>query len=314
VNGNPTQARAPQEASAAAGLQVVGFPEYEAQARALAAALGARCGVVALHRFPDGESRVRLPLPLASHLVFCRSLDHPNDRLVELLIAAGAARALGAARLTLVAPYLCYMRQDAEFAPGEAVSQRIVGGWLAGAFDDVVTVDPHLHRVATLADAVPARRALALSAAEPIGALLARATSAPLVLGPDEESLQWVRAVARVCGADGAVGRKRRRGDRDVTVDLGAVEPRGREVALVDDVASTGHTLEQAVRACRDRGAARVVVAVTHGLFVGDALERLLAAGAEQVWSTDSVSHPTNAAPLATLLADGVRAVASPLR
>jgi ribose-phosphate pyrophosphokinase len=314
VDGPAAKPSAQPHAPVAGGLQVVGFPEYEGQARALAAALGARCGIVALHRFPDGESRVTLPLPLASQVVFCRSLDHPNDRLLELLIAAGAARSLGASRLTLVAPYLCYMRQDAEFTPGEAVSQRIVGGWLAGAFDDVLTVDPHLHRISALADAVPARRALALSAAEPIGALLSRSMRAPMVLGPDEESLQWVRAIARVCGTDCAVGRKLRRGDRDVKVDLGAVEPRGREVALVDDVASTGHTLEQAVRACRERGAARVVVAVTHGLFVGDALERLRAAGAEQVWSTDSVSHPTNAAPLATLLADGVRAVASPLR
>ena len=68
-------------------------------------------------------------------------------------------------RLLLVAPYLAYMRQDIAFHPGEAVSQRIVGPFLASLFDAVVTVDPHLHRVATLHEAVPAAHTVALSGA-----------------------------------------------------------------------------------------------------------------------------------------------------
>ncbi|MCZ4328253.1 ribose-phosphate pyrophosphokinase-like domain-containing protein, partial [Brachybacterium paraconglomeratum] len=84
-----------------------------------------------------------------------RSLDQPNEKLVELLLAARTARTLGAPHLTLVAPYLPYMRQDIAFSPGEAVSQRIVGPFLASLVDAVITVDPHLHRVASLRDVVP---------------------------------------------------------------------------------------------------------------------------------------------------------------
>ncbi|WP_409934443.1 hypothetical protein [Tepidimonas sp.] len=94
-----------------------------------------------------------------------RSLHQPKDKLGELLLAAPAARELGAQRLWLVAPYLADMRQDTAFMPGEVVSQRHVGRWLASVFDGVLTVDPHLHRVATLADAVPVTQPLALSAA-----------------------------------------------------------------------------------------------------------------------------------------------------
>jgi ribose-phosphate pyrophosphokinase len=82
---------------------------------------------------------------------------------------------------------------------------------------------------------------------------------------------------------------------------------RGVEVVLVDDLASTGRTLEVAVRELRAAGAARVDVLVTHALFVGDALETLEAAGVGEVWSSDSVVHPSNAFPLAPVIAEALR-------
>lgn len=146
------------------------FDDEAASAARLAAATGLEARCIERHRFPDGEIKVRLPLeraPLPQQVVLLRSLAQPNEKLVELLLAAQTARSLGVRALTLVAPYLAYMRQDIAFTPGEAVSQRIVGGFLAGLFDAVLTVDPHLHRVHTLAEAIPLpeERALALSAA-----------------------------------------------------------------------------------------------------------------------------------------------------
>ena len=79
-----------------------------------------------------------------------RGLHQPNDKLVELLIAVPAARARGARQILLVCPYLAYMRQDMAFHPGEAVSQRHVGALLASQVDGLITVDPHLHRIASL--------------------------------------------------------------------------------------------------------------------------------------------------------------------
>jgi len=114
---------------------VLGFPEYAEQARRFAAKAKLDYAQVQVHRFPDGESRVRLPADLPPRIYFCRSLDRPNYKLVELVLAAQTARDLGAEDLTLVAPYLCYMRQDTAFEPGEAVSQRIIGRMLAELFD-----------------------------------------------------------------------------------------------------------------------------------------------------------------------------------
>lgn len=292
---------------------LLGFPEYESQTRALAAATGLSCAIVDIHRFPDGESRVRLPPSLPPAVVLCRSLDSPNEKLVELLIAAAGARDLGATRVTLVAPYLCYMRQDKAFRPGEAVSQRIVGRLLAAHFDHVVTVDPHLHRISRLSEAIPCASAVALSAALPIADwLVSRPTAgatAPLIIGPDSESRQWVEAISVASGLEGTVGEKLRHGDNQVEIRLPDIDLGGREVILVDDIISTGCTVETAARRCRARGASRVDIVVTHGLFRGNALARLRQAGVDLVVCTDSIPHPTNAIPLAPLLAKSLAAL-----
>ena len=282
---------------------VLGFPGYREPARRLAARAGLDYADISVHHFPDGESLVRLPEHLPQRVILYCSLDDPNRRLVELELAAAAALGLGATALTLVAPYLCYMRQDTAFHPGEAVSQRIIGGLLARRFDTLITVDPHLHRTRRLQDAVPVRRAVALSAAPAMAARLAARGDAPLLLGPDEESAQWVRLIAAPGGLAYGVAGKRRLGDHEVRIELPDMAFAGRDIVLVDDVASTGHTLLEATRLLLARGAASVSVLVTHALFVDDALQRLHDAGVRDICSTDSVCHSSNKVQLADMLA-----------
>ncbi len=290
-------------------MLVLGFSDYVEQGRRLADALGCEYDGIAVHRFPDGESRVTVPTDLPERVVICRSLDRPNDKLIELMLAARTARHHGARHLTLVAPYLCYMRQDIEFHPGEAVSQRIVGRFLGELFDAVITVDPHLHRVHTLGEAVPARHAQAVSAAPVMTAFLRERTQDPLLLGPDEESLQWVRAIAEPAGLEYAVARKARRGDRDVEIRIPKQVYRDRCVVLVDDMVSTGRTLITFAAALLGEQAGPIHCLVTHPLFADDATQALREAGIDQIWSSDSVAHPSNAIALAPLLAEAVESI-----
>jgi ribose-phosphate pyrophosphokinase len=281
---------------------MLGFPDYREPAQRVATKAGFNYEDITVHRFPDGESLVKLPDKLLRDVVLYTSLDDPNRRLIELEFAAVTAKALGAKRLTLVAPYLCYMRQDVAFHPGEAVSQHIVGALLARHFDTLITVDPHLHRVSRLSEAIPVRLAIALSAAPVIAGWLQQQGGDTLLIGPDEESEQWVSAIAAPGNFDYGVARKQRFGDNDVRVTLPDCAFRGRNVTLVDDIASTGHTLSEAARQIAERGASSVSVIVSHALFVNDALEILRRAGVESICSTDSIKHESNQLSLDDIL------------
>jgi ribose-phosphate pyrophosphokinase len=278
-------------------------------AQGLAAVLDWPWALIDQHAFPDGETRLRLPPQLPPRVVLLRGLQDPNAKFTPLLLAAAGARELGAQHLTLLSPYLAYMRQDLAFTPGEVVSQRHIGRLLAASFDAVVTVDPHLHRVATMAEVLPGRQGVALTAAELLGGHIARQVPGALLLAPDEEAGQWVRRAAQAHGLEHAVCHKTRRGDRDVEVALPATDVSGRAVVLLDDVASTGRTLVAAARGALAAGAASVDVAVTHALFVGDALAQVQAAGVRWVWSSDCVPHPSNAVSVVPLLAAALRAL-----
>ncbi len=285
---------------------LLGFPDYGQEARRVAAAVGCDYAEIAVHQFPDGESLVRLPEHLPPHAILCRTLIDPNRRLIELELAAATARTLGAERVTLMAPYLCYMRQDKAFRPGEAISQQIIGELLARRFDALVTVDPHLHRTRRLRDAVPIVRAVATSAAPAMAKWLAARDWEPLIIGPDEEAAQWVGRIASLGGYEHGVARKQRLGDQDVRVALPEYEFAGRDVVLVDDVVSTGHTLAEAARQIVAGGAASVTAVVSHALFAGNALDLLRSAGVTEIVSTDSIPHPSNRLHLARMLAEAL--------
>lgn len=284
---------------------VAAMPGNTALAEAVAGRLGVASASVDVRAFPDGESLVRVPPAGAATILFC-TLDRPDEKLVRLLLAAGAFRDRGVGRLVLVAPYLCYMRQDKAFRDGEAVSQRIVGYLLAQAFDRVVAVEPHLHRTPDLGAVLPGIEADALPAA-PVVAEMARAAGAELLVGPDAESGPWVAAVAERLGLPWIVATKQRSGDRDVRVTLAdAGKAAGRRAVMVDDVVSSGGTLAACARALVEAGAAHVEAAVAHALCSDADLAALEAAGVARLRSTDSVVHPTNAATLAPLLAEAL--------
>jgi ribose-phosphate pyrophosphokinase len=290
-----------------AGLQCL--PSSAGAAQRLAARLSLPLYEIALHRFPDGELRVTVGAAAATTIVYA-SLDRPNDKLLALLFASEALRRCGAQRLILVAPYLCYMRQDAAFHPGEAISQKAIGRLLAGTVDRIVTVDAHLHRTKTIRAVFPGIEADNLSAMPAIAEALRADGFDPdtVIVGPDEESRAWVSDLAARLGAKHAVARKTRRGDRSVEIsfaDTGLFA--GRPALLVDDIVSSGGTLMGCAKVLHAVGAKTIDAVITHALFAPELVQALFAAGIRSVRSTDSVPHPTNAIALDAVLADALR-------
>ena len=295
-------------------IQLIAMSGAEALADRLAERLAgdravARCRLES-RRFPDGEIYLRaLDDVQGRHVAIVAHLRDPDPQIPGLLFLADALCELGAASVGLIAPYLPYMRQDLRFRPGEAVTSRSFARLVSGAFAWLVTVDPHLHRYASLNAIYGIRTAVAPSAPA-IAAWVGAQVSNPHIVGPDEESAQWVSEVAALAGCSFSVLRKHRSGDRSVELTLPNLEElRGRTPVLLDDIVSSGQTLATAVRSLRALGLAAPVCIGVHAIFAGDAVAALQAAGADRVVSCNTLPHPGNAIDVTESLATSVRAM-----
>lgn len=282
---------------------ILGFQDYLPQAEKLALCLSIPIKQVDLHQFPDGETKVTLPEKLPKQIIICRSLNQPNDKLIELIITASAARNQGVEYITLVAPYLCYMRQDKAFSTGEAISQKIVGKLLSEYFDSVITIDPHLHRIKNLTDAIPNTAAITLHATDAITSFLQSKFQQPVIIGPDEESEQWVKAIAAPHQWQYTIATKQRYSDTEVNVSFSDADSpehtklnlTAQDIIIVDDIASTGKTLEEAVIQIKKQNPNSISIIVTHAFFVDSAIQHLNRLGVNNIWSSDSIPHSSNA-------------------
>jgi ribose-phosphate pyrophosphokinase len=287
---------------------LVALPGNEARTARLAARLSAEVATAEFRRFPDGETYVRIDTPASGRtVVVVASLDRPDEKLPAVLFAASAARECGARRVVLTAPYLAYMRQDARFRPGEAVTAGVVARWLSAAFDAIVAVDPHLHRVGSLGELyrVPT---VAVSAASAVADHLRASVERPVIVGPDAESGRWVGAVAASLDAPCVVLEKVRRGDRDVLIGGadGAAMWKSRTPVLLDDIVSTGRTMIGAARLLEEAGFAPAVCVGVHAVFAPGAYDELRRAHVARVVTCDTIEHPSNGISLDELLARGV--------
>lgn len=284
------------------------LPGNETFAQALGTAWPADVGGLLVHQFPDGESLVRLRAPARGRdVVLACTLHEPDAKILPLLFAAETARAQGARAVGLVAPYLAYMRQDRAFRSGEASSAQHFAQLLSSHFDWLVTVDPHLHRIHSLAEIYPIPAAV-VPAAPLLAQWIAANVRDPLLIGPDEESAQWVRAVAEAAHAPWQVLRKVRTGDH--TVDIGVPDhPRwtSRTPVLVDDIISSGGTLMHLVRKLRAQELPPPVCVAVHAVFAPLAYRGLLEAGAGRIVTTNTIAHETNAIDVAAAVADEAR-------
>ncbi|MES2919006.1 MAG: ribose-phosphate pyrophosphokinase [Pseudomonadota bacterium] len=271
------------------------FPGNEGIALSLLGHLPARMDLLELHRFPDGESMVTLPpIDTGSDVLVVCSLDQPDSKLAALLFTADTAHEYGAGRVILVAPYLAYMRQDKRFHDGQAVTSRTFAVVISRHFDGLVTVDPHLHRYHSLSEiySIPARH---VSSAPAIAAWVHREVEKPVLVGPDEESAQWVQAIAELEGLPSTVLAKIRHDDFNVDVSLpDAQRWAGHTPVLVDDIISSAHTMIAAIGSLARIGLPAPVCIGVHGLFAGSALAELKAAGAARIVTCNCVPHPSN--------------------
>lgn len=289
---------------------VLAMPGNEAMARSLALHLDAEFGQATQRRFPDEESYVRIETSISGReVILVCTLHRPDDKLLPLLFLAATAKEVGASRVGLVAPYLAYMRQDRQFQPGEGITSTYFAKIISSFVDWLVTVDPHLHRRGSLAEiySVPSK---VVHAAPIISNWIRANVEAPVLVGPDSESAQWVAAVAEGAGAPHLILEKVRRGDREVEITVPKIERwRDQTPVLVDDIISTARTMIETVSHLRRAGLKPPVCLGVHAVFADQAYSDLLASGVARVVTCNTIPHASNGIDLIESLTEAAQAM-----
>lgn len=281
-------------------------------ASATAGQLGVRLCERELHRFPDGELHAEIRESVRGHDVYLIQPTSPpaEGHLLELLMLADAARRAGAARLTAVIPYLGYARQDRRASGREAVGARLVADLIGvgGLIQRVVVVDAHASAVESFFG-VPLEHMSAVPLlAESVREYVAEDS---VIVAPDLGAAKLAERYADLLDLPVAIVHKARLSGSEVKVRRVTGEVRDLAPVIVDDMISTGGTIEAAVEASLSGGCRPgITVVASHGLFVGQALRRLGSTPIQRLIVTDSVAPPQEHAPtvvsLAPLLAQAI--------
>ena len=262
--------------------------------RPLAEAVAAFCNVplvnASIRRFSDQEVFVEIHENVRGEDMFLvQSTSYPaNDNLMELLVTIDALRRASARRITAVAPYFGYARQDRKAGPRTPISAKLVANLIttAGA-DRLLTMDLHAGQIQGFFD-IPVDN---LFSAPVAIADISRSFSGGglTVVSPDVGGVIRARAIARRIDAGLAIVDKRREraGASEVMNIIGDVS--GRRCVLVDDIVDSAGTLCNAAVALKEAGAESVAAYVTHGVLSGGAVARVADSQLAELVITDTI-------------------------
>jgi len=196
---------------------IVGCTNSKNLAKSIARKAKSKYSELNVKNFPDDELHIKYEIDLKNQEVYLVQTLYPSTKaILELLISAHTAKDMGAKKINLIAPYMAYMRQDKRFFKGEAISSLVIGE-LFKIFDEIITIDPHLHRHKSLNDIFYNKTTL-LSSNELIEKYLQNNYSNVYIIGPDEESNQWAEEIAKKIGVKSIVFNKKRYNSEKVKV------------------------------------------------------------------------------------------------
>jgi len=296
-------------------LEILTGSSNDALGEGVAKKLGVKLAPRILKRFPDGELNIEIQQSVRGCDVYLIQPTCPpvDEHFFELFLMADACRRAGATHVTAVIPYFGYARQDRRAHGREPVSLRLLADLIAAsAIQRIVVVDFHSRAVES-AFAIPVEHVSAVS-------LLADAVRPSVhkdavVVSPDLGAVKMAEHYARLLGLPVAIIHKTRISGAEVTVQGIIGDVRDREIVVVDDMITTGATIEKAVKALLDAGCSSsgIKVVASHGLFVGKAAERLAQLPIKTVYVSDSVPRPElfplplQVSSLAPLLAETIQ-------
>lgn len=259
-------------------------------AREVAEQLGIELGNIELGSFPDGEISLRIGESVRGRDVFVlQSVAlKPNRYLMELLIIIDALKRASAKSIIAVIPYYGYARQDRKDRPRAPITAKLVAEILekAGA-TRVLTMELHAAQIQGFFD-IPVDDLYAWPCL--IEAFTeSRSIDNLVVVAPDVGSIKLARSYATRMNVEMAIVDKRRMTATEVLMTTLIGNVNGKDVLLADDMCSTGGTLVSAAKVCQEKGAKNIFATVTHGLFVGDSIQKIECSPIQHIFMSNTI-------------------------
>lgn len=283
------------------------FPEFATLAKSINKICKFEMGEVIIRNFPDGETYLRLISNVSGKNVYLvAGLDNPDFKSMPIMFFSDLIKEKGAKNLTLIAPYLGYLRQDKIFKEGETITSSHFAKFLSKHIDALITIDPHLHRIKSLSEIYSVKTQV-LHSTKSISDWVKSNILSPLLIGPDEESRQWTEEVANYAKAPYVILKKTRQGDHEVQItfpDLSIYK--NCTPVLIDDIISSGATMMEAAKSLKEKGMHPPVCVAVHAIFGGDSFVRLKNSNIAKIVTCNTIGHSTNEIDLADLIANAV--------
>lgn len=258
-------------------------------------------------RFPDGESYIRFDDdPENEDVVIVQTISPPqNENLIQLFLMVDNARDLKAKTITAVIPYFAYARQDKRFRSGEVLSVKTVMTLLyACGVDRLFTVNSHNPEILKSCR-VPTKNLSAIRLLAEYFQKQGFKEAFSLSLG--KKALDMAKEADEVLsGGYGYISTQRNKITGKVTIEKKSLPIKNKDVIIFDDIISSGGTMVEAVKWVREQEAKRIYPACVHPLLIGDAIEKILRSGADEIIGTDCVPSPVSVVSVSTLIAEAL--------
>ncbi len=246
-------------------------------------------GGAEIDSFPDGEKFIRVEDDVRGRDCYViQSTCAPVDTyLVELLIYLDCLKRASARRVTAVIPYFGYARQDRKDEGRVPITAKLVANLIttAGA-DRVLAIDLHAHQLQGFFD-IPVDH---LMGELVLGKYFRdKKIDSLTVVSPDVGNIKTASRYASHLGGELAIIHKRRVSGSEVVAQEIIGEVKDRNILMCDDIIATAGTVVSAADLVRQRGAKKIFVGATHGVFASQALERLKNAPIDEIVVTDTI-------------------------
>ncbi|MHC4823414.1 MAG: ribose-phosphate diphosphokinase [Planctomycetota bacterium] len=271
-------------------LKLISGTAHPELANEIASYLDVPMTSASIGRFPDGEIDIKLHEDMRGSDVFIVQPSGPpvNENMIELLLIADTLRRASAGRITAVMPYFGYARKDRKDEGRVPISAKVMANILVSSgVDRVLTIDLHAQQIQGFFD-IPVDHLWARPALQ--DSIESMNLDNLVVCSPDVGGVKLARAWAKALAAPLTIVDKRRVSGEKVVMENVIGDVDGCNVLLTDDMISTAGTITEAARILKSKGAERVIIAATHAVLCGPAIERLQNCAAEKVLVSNTIA------------------------